>query len=43
MRKDVVRRVVDWEKLKDTVKGVKEGDIREEEKWHAELPGNSPY
>ena len=38
-RGDGVRNVVDWDKLKDMVKGIKEGDIREEGKWYDGLPG----
>ena len=43
MQKDAVREVVDWERLKETVKGMQEGDVREKNRWYGELRSDSPY
>ena len=43
VQKDAIRKVVDWDRLKDTVKGVQEGGVKEEDKWYDELLGDSPY
>ena len=42
-QKDVMRKVVDWDSLRDMVKGVQDGEISEENKWFDELRGDSPY
>ena len=41
MQKDAVRKVVDWDKLKEVVKGVQEGGVNEEDKWYNDLLGNT--
>ena len=43
VQKDTVRKVVDWDRLKDTVEGVQEGGVKGEDRWYDELPGDSPY
>ena len=43
VQRDAVWKVVDWDKLKDTVKGVQEGGVEEEDGWYNKLPGDSPY
>ena len=43
VQRDAVQKVVDWDKLKDTVKGVQEGGVEEEDGWYNKLPGDSPY
>ena len=42
-RREAVRKVVDWDRLREVVKGIKEGELSEEERWYDELPGISTY
>ena len=42
-QKDAMRKVVDWDRIKDTVKNVQEGGVSEEDKWYDGLQGNLPY
>ena len=43
VKRDAMWKVVDWDKLRDTVKGVQEGGVEEEDGWYAKLLGDSPY
>ena len=41
--RDVVRKVVDKERLKGITKGLEEGGVKEDHKWYEELRGESNY
>ena len=43
VQKDAVRKVVDWDRLKELVKSIQEGQVEEEDRWYDELLGDSPY